>query len=43
MKDARLTIPNAALLSKVVDMLEGIEMSDSSIPRFPRGVVTHAR
>ncbi|WP_261624277.1 type I restriction-modification system subunit M [Nesterenkonia marinintestina] len=28
MKDARFTIPNAALLSKVVDMLDGIPMAD---------------
>lgn len=28
MKDARFTIPNAALLSKVVDMLDGIPMDD---------------
>jgi type I restriction enzyme M protein len=28
MKDARFTIPNAAMLSKVVDMLDGIPMTD---------------
>ncbi|MFI6238978.1 N-6 DNA methylase [Micromonospora sp. NPDC050795] len=28
MKDARFTIPNAALLSRVVDMLDGIPMED---------------
>ncbi|MEV0215382.1 class I SAM-dependent DNA methyltransferase [Micromonospora sp. NPDC050695] len=28
MKDARFTIPNAALLSRVVDMLDGIPMAD---------------
>lgn len=29
MKDARFTIPNPALLAKVVDMLDGISMEDS--------------
>ncbi|TDC75673.1 SAM-dependent DNA methyltransferase [Micromonospora sp. KC606] len=28
MKDARFTIPNAALLSRVVDMLDGVSMED---------------
>jgi len=32
MKDARFTIPTAALLAKVVDLLDGVPMEDRKRP-----------